>query len=175
MADIANLSPDKKLMMQQRPRSIQRQQMQPLQPIMSNGISGRNDQSCLEHIRRIRRNLPSQQNPRNRNNDDSLSGGNYLSALPTHGVNKSKIENYKRIKMEEQQARQQLISQPGEIDSVQPSHRRMVSNANYKYKPSANALAQYSPLRNMGGIPVAYSQDANIISSDELKGLREII
>jgi len=81
---------------------------------MSNGISDRNDQSCLEHIRRIRRNLPSQQNPRNRPSEDNLNGGNYLSALPSSGVNKSKIENYKRIKLEEAQARQQLLSLPNE-------------------------------------------------------------
>lgn len=88
--------------------------MQPLQPILSNGISDRNDQSCLEHIRRIRRNLPSQQNPRSRGSEDNMSGGNYLSALPSSGVNRSKIENYKRIKMEEAQARQQLLSMPND-------------------------------------------------------------
>jgi len=47
-------------------------------------------------------------------------------------VNKNKIENYKRIKMEEAQARQQLMVQPSE-----PSHRRYQSNANNKYMPSA--------------------------------------
>lgn len=153
-----------------RPRSIQRQQYMPLQPI-SNGISARNDQSCLEHIRRIRRNLPSQQNQRMKS-DDSF-GGNYLSVLPQNGVNKSKIENYKRIKMEEAEARAQLM-QPVMSNEVVGSHRRMVSNVNNKYKPSANALASYSPLRNMTS-NVAQSHEAGIISRDDLRGLREII
>ena len=47
--------------------------------------------------------MPSQQNQR-ASRDDSL-GNNYLSHLPTNGVNQSKIENYKRIKQEEAQAR----------------------------------------------------------------------
>ena len=105
LSDIVQLSPrsqQKQIDGKARPRSIQRPQYQPLQPI-SNGISSRNDISCLEHIRRIRRNLPSQQNQR-ASRDDSL-GNNYLSHLPTNGVNQSKIENYKRIKQEEAQAR----------------------------------------------------------------------
>ena len=71
--------------------------------------------------------------------EDSLSArDNYLSVVPAN-INKSKIENYKRIKQEEADARA-ILMQPIE-------HRRMVSNINSKYKPSAGALAAYSPLR----------------------------
>lgn len=154
---------------------------QPLTSISSSG-NPRNDNSCLEHIRRIRRNLPSQQVSRKISSDENLSakGGadHYLSNLPSSNINRSKIENYKRIKMEEQYARQQLMEKPSPSQVQEPtSHRRFASNQQApmpnKYMPSAGALASYSPLRNMA-VPMA-SHDANIISSNELKGLREII
>ena len=72
---------------------------------------------------------------------------NYISNVAVNGINKSKIENYKRIKMEEAEARAVLM-QP-KAENQQPYHRRISSNVNSKYKPSANALASYSPLRNM--------------------------
>lgn len=103
LSDLANLSPDVGLI-NNRPRSIQRPMNQPLTSISSSG-NPRNDNSCLEHIRRIRRNLPSQQVSRKISSDENLSakGGadHYLSNLPSSNINRSKIENYKRIKMEE--------------------------------------------------------------------------
>ena len=79
--------------------------------------------------------------------DDSLSAkDNYISNVAANGINKSKIENYKRIKMEEAEARAILMQPKAENNQY---HRRISSNVNSKYKPSANALASYSPLRNM--------------------------
>lgn len=72
-----------------------------------NAANTRADQSALDHIRRIRRNMPSQQNSR-MSRDLSRD---YLSAVPgSSGNNQSKIENYKRIKQEEAAARAQLMA-----------------------------------------------------------------
>lgn len=105
-----------------RPSSIQRPPMMPLDPSLK-----RNDQSYLEHIRRIRRNLPSQKNSR-LSSEESAGRVNYLSNLPTNGINRSKIENYKRIKQEEAEARAKLLA-PLSKDLL-PSHRRNDSNKN---------------------------------------------
>ena len=50
----------------------------------------------------------------------------------------SPVEDYRRIKQEEAAARAMLMAKPVQA--------RPALNA--KYKPSANALAAYSPLRN---------------------------
>ena len=86
----------------------------------------------------------------------------YLSAMPPissnrpQPINNSKIENYKRIKQEEAAARALLMAPVGR--ALEPSahgirnselsgHRRHQSLiAENKYKPSANAMAQYAPL-----------------------------
>ena len=131
----------------------------------------------------------------------------YLSAKPVgHGngssSNHSKIENYKRIKQEEAAARAQLMA-PSSRDSAGGSgqkaprqnidlgalaaHRRNPSLLDRKYKPSENAFAAYSPLRNeIGGhhvsqqalpqfVPSIGIDNSGVISSMELKGLRGII
>ena len=126
--------------------------------------ANRADQSALEHIRRIRRNMPSQQNSRAQR-DFSYD---YLTSVPCGGAQQgsnSKIENYKRIKQEEAAARAQLMMGPkarqllaeptsaqkgrnGEHLGSLAAHRRNPSHLDRKYKPSENALNQYSPLRN---------------------------
>lgn len=153
-----------------RPQSIQRNASQDVHQMLQApsylGGGARADQSALDHIRRIRRNVPSQQNSR-MSHDFSYD---YLSAKPVgHGngslSNNSKIENYKRIKQEEAAARAQLIA-PASRESgsgqkaprpnidlgALAAHRRNPSLLDRKYKPSENALKAYSPLRNeLGG------------------------
>ena len=136
-----------------------------------NAGGSRADHSALEHIRRIRRNMPSQQNSRMQRD---LSH-DYLSAIPVgQGLrsnisssnvsnNVSKIENYKRIKQEEAAARALLMAPAAR--AIEPTsahkarnygselgnlsvHKRNPSHIGYKYKPSENALAAYSPLRS---------------------------
>lgn len=71
-----------------------------------------------------------------------------------------KVENYKRIKLEEAAARAQLMNAPsgrGELGSAKKAsrhdlnalaaHRRNPSLADLRYKPSSNALDAYTPLR----------------------------
>lgn len=83
-----------------RPHSNQRNPAEDLISMAPSYNAGgtRADQSALEHIRRIRRNMPSQQASR-MSHDLSRD---YLSAVPSNGGgaanNSSKIENYKRIK-----------------------------------------------------------------------------
>ena len=88
----------------------------------------------------------------------------YLTSVPVGGEkgSNSKIENYKRIKQEEAAARAQLMAparlpEPNSGQKVRNSeqlsslaaHRRHPSSfIEHKYKPSENALASYSPLRN---------------------------
>ena len=88
----------------------------------------------------------------------SRAGGNQV----LQSNNSSKIENYKRIKQEEAQARAQLMApqarvmgEPLSSQKVRHSelnqiaaHRRNPSLLGQKYKPSENALASYSPLRS---------------------------
>ena len=89
-----------------RPRSIQRNLLSDdgssaiTQP--SYGGGARADQSALDHIRRIRRNMPSQQHSRMQRDLSydyisavGVSRGSNNGALSS---NNSKIENYKRIK-----------------------------------------------------------------------------
>lgn len=94
-----------------------------------------------------------------------------------------KVENnYRRIKQEEAAARARLIAPRQEPLSQRRNGSLLESN---KYKPSANAMAQYSPIRNelsVGAIPQfippvsAHSQDpSGIISNQDLKSLRAII
>jgi len=86
----------------------------------------------------------------------------YLDAA---GVN---LDHYKRIKMEEAEARAKLIAARNE---------NMM-----RYRPSNNALAAYSPLRNdisrqshqASYANVNYTKDA-IISKNDLSSLRQII
>lgn len=66
-----------------------------------------------------------------------------------------------------------------ELNSM--AHRRHPSNLGQKYKPSENALSQYSPLRNQLSqqqIP-QFVQGAGhvpgVISSADLRSLRQII
>ena len=79
------------------------------------GGGSRAEQSALDHIRRMRRNMPSQQNSRM---SHDLSH-DYLSAMPIAAgnnrppINSSKIENYKRIKQEEAAARALLMAPVG--------------------------------------------------------------
>ena len=82
------------------------------------GGGSRAEQSALDHIRRMRRNMPSQQNSRM---SHDLSH-DYLSAMPIQQsgsnnrppmINNSKIENYKRIKQEEAAARALLMAPVG--------------------------------------------------------------
>ena len=111
-----------------------------------------------------------------------------------------KVENYKRIKLEEAAARAELMNDPcgrGEISSAKKGrkmlgdlsslavHRRNPSHFDHKYKPSAHALDAYPPLRE--GPSHFVSQQAlprfvpsvgngqkyhGIISSQELHGIR---
>jgi hypothetical protein len=79
-----------------------------------------------------------------------------------------KLDHYKRIKMEEAEARAKLIAARNE---------NMM-----RYRPSNNALAAYSPLRNdisrqshqASQANVKYTRDA-LISKDDLSSLRQII
>lgn len=89
--------------------------------------------------------MPSQQQATRMRNDHSRD---YLSAVSTN--NNSKVENYKRIKQEEANARAQLIAPRLEAigagkhysDLKQAAaHRRNPSLLAHKYKPSENALA----------------------------------
>ena len=100
--------------------------------------------------------MPSQQNSRQVR--DELNSKDYLSALPINN-NSSKVENYKRIKQEEAAARAKLIAPRLEAvvqglpqyhsDLKKASgHQRNPNLLGMKYKPSENAFAQYSPLRN---------------------------
>ena len=100
----------------------------------------------------------------------------YLSARPVQKAaaaqilhsNAAKVENYKKIKLEEAAARAQLMNSPGvrsNLSSAQKprgahmngdlnslaAHRRIPSHLDQKYKPSENALAAYSPLRQANG------------------------
>ena len=114
-----------------RPMSIQRSIAEPptaYEPPMSRALSKRNEQSSLDHIRRIRRNLPSAQNMRPLVEDVMNLPNKHLEAA---GVN---LDHYKRIKQEEAEARAKLIAARQE---------NML-----RYRPSNNALAAYSPLRN---------------------------
>ena len=77
------------------------------------------------------------------------------------------MENYRRIKQEEADARAQLMQPKEEISS----HHRIVNNVKHKFKPSANALASYSPLRNIA-TDVTSSHEVAIISEQDLHGLR---
>lgn len=86
----------------QRPRSIQRDYVSALQPPSSGMGHMRADQSALEHIRRIRRNLPSGQNPRL-----SYDEKTYLSNIANK--EKSPVDDYRRIKQEEAAARAMLL------------------------------------------------------------------
>jgi hypothetical protein len=78
------------------------------------------------------------------------------------------LDHYKRIKMEEAEARAKLIAARNE---------NMM-----RYRPSNNALAAYSPLRNdtsrqshqASQANVKYTRDA-LISKDDLSSLRQII
>ena len=61
-------------------------------------------------------------------------------------------------------------------------HKRNPSSIGQKYKPSENALAAYSPLRSQLSqqalpqfVQPAGNGVAGVISSQELKGLRQII
>ena len=107
-----------------RPRSIQRsvEEISSLAPSYNAGNT-RADQSALDHIRRIRRNMPSQQQSR-MSRDLSRD---YLSAIPVNagnsGSNSSKIENYKRIKQEEAAARAQLMAPRLDIAGPQSQQR----------------------------------------------------
>lgn len=148
-----------------RPMSIQRSLAQPpvaYEPPMSRGLSKRNEQSSLDHIRRIRRNLPSSQNMRPLAEDVVNLPAKHLEAA---GVN---LDHYKRIKQEEAQARAKLLAARQE---------NML-----RYRPSNNAMAAYSPLRNdvsrqshqSSAAIGQYSRDA-VISKDDLSSLRQII
>jgi hypothetical protein len=85
--------------------------------------------------------------------------------LEAAGIN---LDHYKRIKMEEAEARAKLIAARNE---------NMM-----RYRPSNNALAAYSPLRNdisrqshqASQANVKYMRDA-LISKDDLSSLRQII
>jgi len=122
----------------------------------------------------------------------------YLSAMPLGGQqnSNSKIENYKRIKQEEAAARAMLLApsrlpEPTSATKIRNSdqlgsigvHRRHPSSfLDQRYKPSENALAQYSPLRNQLSqqqipqfIPSVKNVGVGVISSQELRGLRQII
>ena len=68
------------------------------------GNGSRADQSALDHIRRIRRNLPSQQNSRMSND----VGYDYLSNKQAAGAVMPN-NNYKRNKQEEAAARAMLM------------------------------------------------------------------
>jgi len=81
-----------------RPQSIQRssEELGQVQPPSYNAGSSRADQSALDHIRRIRRNMPSQQSSRMMHRELSVD---YISSHQLNGnSNNNKIENYKRIK-----------------------------------------------------------------------------
>lgn len=145
-----------------RPHSIQRNAIDDLSSIGPPSYVGggsRAEQSALDHIRRMRRNVPSQQNSRM---SHDLSH-DYLSAMPISSnrpqVVNSKIENYKRIKQEEAEARALLMAPVGRAleppavyrvrNSELSNHRRhqsLVAGGDRKYKPSDNAMAQYAPL-----------------------------
>jgi hypothetical protein len=62
---------------------------------MSRGLVKRNEQSSLDHIRRIRRNIPSSQNMRPLAEDVLNLPPRHLEAA---GVN---LDHYKRVKYEE--------------------------------------------------------------------------
>merc|ERR1711881_14888 len=85
----------------QRPRSIQRDYVSSLQPPGS-GLGHRADQSALEHIRRIRRNLPAGSNARLSYDEKS-----YLSNI--QNKEKSPVDDYRRFKQEEAAARAMLM------------------------------------------------------------------
>jgi len=90
-----------------RTMSIQRSIAEPptaYEPPMSRALSKRNEQSSLDHIRRIRRNLPSAQNMRPVVEDVMNLPNKHLEAA---GVN---LDHYKRIKQEEAEARAKLIA-----------------------------------------------------------------
>lgn len=135
----------------------------------------------------------------------------YLTAIPVGQAqrnnnissnNNSKIENYKRIKQEEAAARALLMAPAAR--ALEPTsahkarnqgselgghslHKRNPSHLGYKYKPSENALASYSPLRSQlsqqalpqfvqpAGGNHNNAGAAGLISSVELRGLRQII
>ena len=81
--------------------------------------------------------------------------------------NNCRVENYRRIKIEEAAARAQLMNAPGsrgDLGSAKKAarnmggdlnalaaHRRNPTLLDHKYKPSEHALAAYSPLRNGAG------------------------
>ena len=103
--DVLNLSPSSQRKYElQRPRSIQRDYVSGLQPA-SSGLGLRADQSALEHIRRIRRNMPAGHNSRL-----SCDEKTYLSNIHNKNqVERSPVDDYRRIKQEEANARAMLM------------------------------------------------------------------
>ena len=65
----------------------------------------------------------------------------------------SPVDNYRRIKQEEAAARAMLMAKPIQ---ARPS-------MGHKYKPSENALAAYSPLREASGVATSQNHDAGMI------------
>jgi len=105
--DTLNLSPSSQRRYElQRPRSIQREYVSSVHP-PSSGLGTRADQSALEHIRRIRRNLPSGQNQR-LSYDEKSYLSNINNKMPER-VDKGSVDDYKRIKQEEAAARAMLM------------------------------------------------------------------
>lgn len=99
-----NLSPSAERRYElQRPRSIQRDYVSALQP-PSSGLGLRADQSALDHIRRIRRNLPS--NSQQRLSYDEKT---YLSNIQNQNAKPTPVDDYRRIKQEEAAARAMLL------------------------------------------------------------------
>lgn len=142
-----------------RPQSIQHSALgTPGEPPMSRAISKRSQKSSVDHVRRIRNNLPSSHSTKPSLDDIMNVPSRHLEAA---GVN---LDHYKMIKEQEKNARQKLIAARQE---------NML-----RYRPSNNALAAYSPLRH--DISRGSHQSAAInykdvvISKDELTSLRQI-
>jgi len=101
--DVLNLSPSSQRRYElQRPRSIQRDYVSGLQP-PSSGLGVRQESSALEHIRRIRRNMPAGSGQRL-----SYDEKTYLSNIANR-PERSPVDDYRRIKQEEAAARAMLM------------------------------------------------------------------